>query len=56
MENKEIIPFISMGIMNGLSAPIADPLTPGLIKAMRAADFLAGRDPYGMNYLSFYRK
>ena len=58
MPNRELINihFISMGIMNGLNAPIADPLTPGLIEAMRAADFLAGRDPYGMKYLSFYRK
>ena len=58
MPNRELIniQFISMGIMNGLTAPIADPLTPGLLQAMKAADFLAGRDPYGMNYLSFYRK
>jgi len=27
-----------------------------LITAMKAADFLAGRDPYGMNYLADYRK
>ncbi len=58
MPNRELIniEFISMGIMNGLTAPIADPLTPGLTEAMKAADFLAGRDPYGMNYLSHYRK
>jgi 5-methyltetrahydrofolate--homocysteine methyltransferase len=58
MPNRELIniEFISMGIMNGLTSPIADPLTPGLIEAMKAADFLAGRDPYGMNYLSHYRK
>lgn len=58
MPNRELIniQFISMGIINGLTAPIADPLTPGLQESMKAADFLAGRDPYGMNYLSFYRK
>ncbi len=58
MPNRELIniQFISMGIMNGLCAPIADPLTPGLAIAMKAADFLAGRDAYGSNYLSFYRK
>jgi 5-methyltetrahydrofolate--homocysteine methyltransferase len=58
MPNRDLIniQFISMGIMNGLTAPITDPLIPGLLEAMKAADFLAGRDPYGMNYLSFYRK
>jgi 5-methyltetrahydrofolate--homocysteine methyltransferase len=58
MPNRNLIniQFISMGIMNGLTAPITDPLIPGLVEAMKAADFLAGRDPYGMNFLSFYRK
>ena len=58
MPNRDLlnIQFISMGIMNGLTAPIADPLTPGLAEAMRAADFLAGRDAYGMNFISSYRK
>ena len=34
MPNRELIniQFISMGIMNGLTAPITDPLTPGLMK------------------------
>ncbi len=48
--------FITMGIANGLCAPIADPLVNGLSEAIKAADFLAGRDPYGMNYISNYRK
>lgn len=58
MPNRDLIniQFISMGIMNGLNAPIADPLVPGLVEAMKASDFLAGRDPYGMNYISSYRK
>jgi 5-methyltetrahydrofolate--homocysteine methyltransferase len=58
MPNRDLlnIQFISMGIMNGLTAPITDPLTPGLAEAMRASDFLAGRDSYGMNYISSYRK
>jgi len=50
------INFITMGIANCLCAPIADPLVKGLLKAIKAADFLAGRDPYGMNYISNYRK
>lgn len=50
------IHFITMGIISGLCAPITDPLMDNLAEAIKAADFLAGRDPYGMNYISFYRK
>jgi 5-methyltetrahydrofolate--homocysteine methyltransferase len=58
MPNREFlnVNFIVMGIMAGLSAPITDVLMPTLIPAVKAADFLAGRDPYGMNYISMYRK
>jgi len=58
MPNRELlnIHFLTMGIINGLTAPITDPLIKGLIPAMKAADFLAGRDPYGMIYISDYRK
>ncbi|MBN2073576.1 MAG: dihydropteroate synthase [Actinobacteria bacterium] len=58
MPNRNLlnIQFITMGIINGLTAPITDPLIPGLGEAMKAADFLAGRDPYGMNFISMYRK
>ncbi len=57
MPNRELlnIHFITMAIACGLTAPITDPLIEGLIPAMRAADFLAGRDPYGMIYISDYR-
>ncbi|MBC8389589.1 MAG: dihydropteroate synthase [Actinobacteria bacterium] len=50
------IHFITMGIISGLCAPITDPLIDDLMEAIKAADFLAGRDSYGMNYISFYRK
>ena len=50
------IHFITMGIASGLCAAITDPLINGIQEAMKAADFLAGRDPYGMNYISYYRK
>ena len=58
MPNRDLlnIHFLSMAIINGLCAPITDPLVDGLKEAMRAADFLAGRDSYGMNYISMYRK
>ncbi|MHB1347987.1 MAG: dihydropteroate synthase [Candidatus Humimicrobiaceae bacterium] len=48
------VTFIVMGIMAGLCAPITDVMMKTL--AAKAADFLAGRDPYGMNYISMYRK
>ncbi|MCL4377345.1 MAG: dihydropteroate synthase [Actinobacteria bacterium] len=58
MPNRDLlnIHFLTMGIINGLTAPITDPLVEGLIPAMKAADFLAGRDPYGMNYIADYRQ
>ena len=58
MPNRDLlnIHFLTMAIIHGLTAPITDPLVEGLIPAMRAADFLAGRDPYGMIYISDYRK
>jgi 5-methyltetrahydrofolate--homocysteine methyltransferase len=58
MPNRSLlnINFLSMAILNGLTAPIADPLTAGLLEAVWAADFLVGRDPYGINYISMYRK
>lgn len=58
MPNRSLlnIHFLSMAILNGLSAPIIDPLISGLLEAIRASDFLVGKDPYGMNYISMYRK
>jgi 5-methyltetrahydrofolate--homocysteine methyltransferase len=57
MPNRDLlnIHFITMSIASGLTAPITDPLIEGLIPAMRAADFLAGRDQFGMVYISDYR-
>lgn len=58
MPNRDLlnIHFITMGIASGLCAAITDPLINGIQEAMKAADFLAGRDSYGMNYISYYRK
>ncbi len=58
MPNRDLlnIHFITMGIASGLCAAITDPLISGIHGAMKAADFLAGRDPYGMNYISYSRK
>ncbi|HAX17724.1 MAG TPA: pterin-binding protein [Actinobacteria bacterium] len=58
MPNREFlnVNFIVMGIMAGLCAPITDVLMKSLEPAVKAADFLAGRDNYGMNYISMFRK
>ena len=58
MPNRDLLNlhFLTMGIINGLCAPITDPLIEGIREAISAADFLAGRDSYGMKYISFYRK
>ncbi|HEY4663243.1 MAG TPA: dihydropteroate synthase [Candidatus Humimicrobiaceae bacterium] len=58
MPNRDLlnIHFMTMGIASGLCAVITDPLMSGIHWAMKAADFLAGRDPYGMNYISYSRK
>lgn len=47
--------FLSMAIDAGLNAAIINPLEPGLVFAVRAADFLAGRDKNGRAYLKHYR-
>jgi len=50
------VTFIVMAIMAGLCAPITDVMMKSLASTAKAADFLAGRDPYGMNFISMYRK
>jgi 5-methyltetrahydrofolate--homocysteine methyltransferase len=50
------VTFIVMAIMAGLCAPITDVSMQSLASTVKAADFLAGRDAYGMNYISMYRK
>jgi 5-methyltetrahydrofolate--homocysteine methyltransferase len=50
------VTFIVMAIMAGLCAPITDVMMKSLAATVKAADFLAGRDPYGMNFISMYRK
>ncbi len=50
------VTFMVMAIMAGLCAPITDVMMKSLASTAKAADFLAGRDPYGMNFISMYRK
>jgi len=47
--------FLAMAIEAGLRAAIVNPLDPGLVLSIRAADFLLGRDNMGRAYLKHYR-
>lgn len=47
--------FLCLAIGAGLSAAIVNPLEPGLVLSIRAADFLLGKDRMGRAYLKHYR-
>lgn len=47
--------FMAMAIEHGLTAPIADPLVPGLRRLCRATDLFLERDEWAMRYLEDYR-
>ena len=47
--------FLCLAIEAGMSAAIVNPLEPGLVLSMRAADFLLGKDRMGRAYLKYYR-
>lgn len=47
--------FIPMAVAYGTNVLLTDPTIPSLRQAVLAADVLAGRDPYGSNYLQAFR-
>ena len=47
--------FMAMAIARGLDGAIVDPLDKGMMASIIAAEALAGRDEYCMNYLKAYR-
>lgn len=47
--------FLAMAVQSGLAAAIVNPLEPGLLLSIRAADFLLGKDKMGRAYLKYYR-
>ena len=47
--------FLAMAVRAGLAAAIINPLEPGLVFSIRAADFLLGKDRMGRGYLKYYR-
>jgi 5-methyltetrahydrofolate--homocysteine methyltransferase len=48
--------YVACLIMAGLDSAIIDPLAPGMMDAVRAAEALAGRDDYCMNYIQAMRE
>jgi 5-methyltetrahydrofolate--homocysteine methyltransferase len=48
--------FLAMAVEAGLTAAIVNPLEPGVVQAILAADVLAGRDAHGRRFLGDYRK
>jgi len=47
--------FLAMSIHDGVSAPITDPLLPGVRRLCRAADFFLAADTRGRRYVADYR-
>ena len=47
--------FLGLAVQAGLAAAIVNPLEPGLVLSIRAADFLLGKDNMGRAYLKYYR-
>ncbi len=47
--------FLAMAVHAGLSAAIVNPLEPGIVQTILAADMLAGRDRMGRRFLTDYR-
>jgi len=47
--------FVAMAVSAGLSAAILNPNSTEIVETVMAADVLANRDPYAMNFLEFFR-
>ena len=47
--------FLAQAIFNGLDAAILDPLDDANMQTVCAAEALAGRDEWCMNYITAYR-
>jgi len=47
--------FLPMAIMNGLTSAIMDARSPQLVRAVKAADLLTNRDPWGASWIAAHR-
>jgi 5-methyltetrahydrofolate--homocysteine methyltransferase len=48
--------FLTMAIAKGLDTAILDPTDPAVLSSVLAGEALIGRDPYGLRYISAFRK
>jgi 5-methyltetrahydrofolate--homocysteine methyltransferase len=48
--------FMLLGMMNGLTAAITNPIEVEIYRSILAGDLMLGRDPYGTKWMGFYRK
>lgn len=48
--------IILLGMANGLTASIANPLEHDIYRAVLAGDLMMGRDGFGMRWMGYYRK
>jgi len=47
--------FLPLAAANGLTSAIMDARAPEVVKAVKAADLLLGRDDWGAAWIGFYR-
>jgi 5-methyltetrahydrofolate--homocysteine methyltransferase len=47
--------FLPMAIMNGLTSAIMDARSPQLVRAVKAADLLTNKDPWGTSWIAAHR-
>jgi 5-methyltetrahydrofolate--homocysteine methyltransferase len=48
--------FLSIAASHGLTCAIMDARSPEIVEAVRASDFLLGKDEWGANWIAAYRK
>ncbi len=48
--------IILLGMSQGLTASIANPLEPEICQAVLAGDLMLDKDPFGMRWIAYYRK
>lgn len=47
--------FVALAILCGVNLPIVNPVTPGLMAAIKSADLICGRDDHAHEFIKFYR-
>src|SRR5258708_20391026 len=47
--------FLPMAVLNGLTSAIMDARSPQLVRAVKAADLLTNKDPWGASWIAAHR-